>query len=99
MIIKLNKGELFWSMINPVDVEHILVILNESAPEATVEFEKLPKWAQKQIETSVKLKKISTEPDVASIAANKVEAIAIQEVPKKKVSKKVSKKVTAKAIE
>ena len=99
MIIKLNKSELFWSLINPVDVEDIVVILNESAPEAKIEFDKLPTWAKKQIESSVKDRKISTDEAIPSAATAKaVELKAEVVVIESKNKKKASKKVTAKAI-
>lgn len=84
MKLKLNKKELFWSLIDPMDVEKVLVILNESTPEADVNYEKLPKWAKAQIAAASKTGKLSTDPEI------KLEA------SKKKVTKKVTKKATSK---
>ncbi|MDD3412445.1 MAG: hypothetical protein PHY47_00430 [Lachnospiraceae bacterium] len=102
MIIKLNKSELFWSLINPIDVEDIIVILNESTPQANVDFDKLPSWAKTQIESSIKNRAISADQVIAlSATTNAVEPKVIEAtnaVVTSKNKKKVSKKVTAKAI-
>lgn len=100
MKVKLNKKELFWCLINPQDIEEILIVLNESNPETDIDFDKLPKWAKDQILSSAKLDKISTEPDVkatpVATAVKEEKKEIIKELP---VKKKVAKKVTAKAIE
>jgi hypothetical protein len=100
MKVKLNKRELFWCLINPQDIEEILIVLNESNPEVDIDFDKLPKWAKDQISSSAKLDKISTEPDLKAIPT--ATAVAVEKKEPAKVSvprKKVAKKVTAKALE
>lgn len=83
MKLKLNKKELFWSIIDPLNVENVLVVLNEASPEADVDFDKLPAWAKSQITAGVKRDKLSTDPVIKSEAAGE-----------KKVTKKVTKKAS-----
>lgn len=91
MKVKLNKRELFWSLINPRDLEDILVVLNESNPEVDINYEKLPKWAQDQIDSSAKSGKIDLESGVKVASNEETQEKPKPAAPSKKVSKKVAK--------
>lgn len=93
MIVKLAQNEVFWSLVDPRDIEKVGVILNSNAREVEIDYDKLQVWAKEQIVNSVKLKRVMTEP-VAVLS--QVEDVP-QELDKTLVKKKVTKrKVTKK---
>jgi hypothetical protein len=90
MKITLNKNELFWSLINPEDLEDVRMVLNEKEPQVEVNFKEQPKWVQSQIFNSVSAGRISTDTDLVE---NKPAAIKTntKTPPAAKAPKKVSK--------
>ena len=52
MKIELVKKENFWSLIDPENLDNVVVIMNENAPSIEINFDKLPDWAKNQILSS-----------------------------------------------
>ncbi len=93
MNLKLCKNELFWSLIDPQDIEKIGVILNANASEVEINYDKLPHWAKQQIVRSVTAKRITTSPVATLQATEKSGTTKVAKKTKKKVAKKkVAKK-------
>lgn len=90
MKLKLNKKELFWSIIDPMNVENVLVVLNEASPEADVDYDKLQSWAKGQIAAGVKSGKLSTDPEIKSEAAGGTKKVTKKASGRKKVAKSVN---------
>lgn len=82
MKIELAKSENFWSLIDPENIESVVVILNENSRTVEINYDKLQNWAKEQIEASEKSSKI--------IVTEK------PEVTVKKVTKSSTKKVESK---
>lgn len=85
MKLKLNSKELFWALMDPKDLNAVIV-LNGSNPAEEIDYDKLPTWAKKQIMSSAQSKMISTDPELKSDVVEKVT----------KKTSKVAKKATSK---
>lgn len=93
MNLELCKNELFWSLIDPQDIEKVGVILNANASTVEINYEKLPHWAKEQIVKSVKAQRIKTSPLATLQAVDKSGTTKVTKKTKKKVAKKkVAKK-------
>lgn len=88
MKIELIKKENFWSLIDPDNLDNVVVIMNENAPSIEINFEKLPEWAKKQILSSEANGTIAILDKPKQLVASNVEDV---ESEKKVKSKKAIK--------
>ena len=82
MKIELAKRDGFWSLIDPENVETVVVVMNENAPSIEINFDKLPEWAKKQVMSSEECGLIVIKDKPA-----KQQITEEEKKPKKKVAK------------
>jgi hypothetical protein len=101
--LKLPKHRFVWALVHPVDKGFIqgesgvgyqenTLILSQETPEKEVILEDLPKWAQKQVLTSIKAGELLNSGDSIQESSIKITKPTQTEKAKKKVTKKVTKK-------
>lgn len=102
MKLELSKTENFWCLINPEDVQNVIVILNENAPVLDISFEELPLWAKQQIVDSELSGKVRSTPkavvEIEKPALTKEPLIDVVIPAKKTQEKKASTKKVARHV-